>query len=315
MAENGEALHRGTKPPAGFIEILFGRADNEDLARYTLQDLHQLAESAYRHLAEPRQAGRPDIRLIDHSAAGSPGPREFTVLEVINDDMPFLLDSTLAELVEQQDVEPALVVHPILAVERNQDGSLRRLVGEAAGAATAGARRESFLHIHINRIDDPGARARLIEGLTLVCNEVRIAVADWVPMRTRLFEATEAYRAHPPPLPRDELAEAVAFLEWIRADNFTFLGVREYRFPEGDVAADPVQGTGLGLLRDPNVRVLGRGRDLVIMTPAIRAFLERPRALIIAKANVKSHVHRTSISIISALNCFPSPAGSRANCA
>ncbi len=291
MANNGEVLRRDAEAPAQFLETLFGRADAEDLARYALQDLHQLATSAYRHLAEPRQAGRPDIRLIDHSVSGDPGPREITVLEVINDDMPFLLDSTLCELVEQ-DIEATLVVHPILAVERNPDGSLHRLAGEARGAASAGTRRESFLHIHIARIDDPAARARLTEALTLVYDDVRIAVTDWVAMRTRVFETTEAYRANPPPLPRDEIAEAVAFLDWIRADNFTFLGVREYRFPEGDVAADPVQGTGLGLLRDPSVRVLGRGRDLVIMTPAIRAFLERPRALIIAKANVKSRVHR-----------------------
>ena len=68
--------------------------------------------------------------------------------------------------------------------------------------------------------------------------------------------------------------------------------MREYRLPSGDTAADPVEGSGLGLLRDPSVRVLRRGRELVAMTPEIRAFLERPQALIITKANVKSRVHR-----------------------
>src|SRR4051794_31672830 len=75
-------------------------------------------------------------------------------------------------------------------------------------------------------------------------------------------------------------------------DNFTILGIREYRLPKGDLAADPVLESGLGLMRDPSVRVLRRGRELVLMTPEMRAFLAQPKALIITKANVKSRVHR-----------------------
>src|SRR5215203_4946597 len=68
--------------------------------------------------------------------------------------------------------------------------------------------------------------------------------------------------------------------------------MREYRLPEGDAAADPVEATGLGLLRDPSVKVLRRGGELLTMSPEIRAFLARPKALISTKANVKSRVHR-----------------------
>ena len=114
---------------------------------------------------------------------------------------------------------------------------------------------------------------------------------DWVAMRSRVRHLIETYRIDPPPLDPGEVKEALAFLDWMVADNFTFLGVREYRFVEGR-AADTVEGSGLGLLRDPSVRVLRRGGELVLMTPEIRAFLERPQALIISKANVKSRVHR-----------------------
>ena len=104
-----------------------------------------------------------------------------------------------------------------------------------------------------------------------------MAARDFAPMRERIADVITSYRYEPPPLPADETAEAIAFLEWIAADNFIFLGVREYRLPEGDTAVDPVQGTGLGLLRDPSVRVLRRGRDLVVMTPEIRTFLASRR--------------------------------------
>ncbi len=281
---------RPTVPPT-FVIDLFGRVPPEDLAAYSPGALADLAGAAFEHLKAPRAGRGPDLRLVDLEVERDGRRRDVTVLEVVNDNMPFLLDSTLAEIVDQ-DYEPILVAHPILAVERDPAGGLVRLVGEATAASAQAVTRESFIHIHLDRIDDPEARERLIEGLRRVYADVALAVGDWASMRARVADAIERYRRDPPPLPEDEIAEAIAFLEWMAQDNFTFLGVREYRLPQGDAAADPVEGSGLGLLRDPSMRVLRRGKDLVVMSPEVRAFLAKPWALIITKANVKSRVHR-----------------------
>ena len=112
-------------------------------------------------------------------------------------------------------------------------------------------------------------------------------------MRTRVETVIEAFKTNPPPLPVDEIAEANQLLQWLCADNFTFLGVREYRFSSDDMAtADVVEGSGLGILRDPEVKILRRGAELVVMTPEIREFMREPTVLIVTKANVKSRVHR-----------------------
>ena len=276
---------------AEFTRALFRRVDPQDLSSCSPDDLARLGASGYAHLAQPRQTGRPDIRLADHELEANGRRSEITVLEVVNDNMPFLLDSTLAELTDQG-YEPRLVAHPILAVARNGAGALLRFAGESAAALPVGAQRESFIHIHLDRIDDTEVRARLIEGLRQVYADVAVAADDRAEMHSRVDEIVRAYRTDPPPLAADTITEALAFLDWIRDEHFIFLGLREYRFPDGDTAADPVAGSGLGLLRHPGVRVLRRGRDLVVMTPEIRAFLGRPEALIIAKANVKSRVHR-----------------------
>ncbi|MDB5651822.1 MAG: NAD-glutamate dehydrogenase, partial [Hyphomicrobiales bacterium] len=114
--------------------------------------------------------------------------------------------------------------------------------------------------------------------------------------RERVAGAARTYRNSPPNLPVDELAEAVEFLDWLAADNFTFLGVREYRLEEiGSAKApdfDAIGGSGLGILRDPDVKVLRRGRELVTITPEVLEFLREPHALIITKANVRSRIHR-----------------------
>ncbi|KAB0266441.1 NAD-glutamate dehydrogenase [Microvirga brassicacearum] len=279
--------------PPTFVPVLFGRVPAEDLAPYSSLALADLAAAAYAHLRSPRSK-HADIRLLDLEVERDGRSREVTILEVVNDNMPFLLDSTLAEIVDEG-YEPLLVAHPILAVERDEAGHLVRFFGEALKTARppeAGVRRESFIHIHLPRIDDPEARERIVEAMRRVHEDVSLAVQDFPAMQAQVAAVVENYRLHPPPLPPDEVGEAVAFLEWMSRDNFTFLGLREYRLPAGDTAADPVEGSGLGLLRDPSVRVLRRGRELVAMTPEIRAFLELPKALIITKANVKSRVHR-----------------------
>ncbi|MBX9911759.1 MAG: NAD-glutamate dehydrogenase, partial [Beijerinckiaceae bacterium] len=278
--------------PADFPRLLYGRVAAEDLVALPADMLARTAEAAHAFLTEPRRPDSVRLRFHDETYASEGRDRQVTILDVLNDNKPFLLDSTLAELAEQG-FEPRLVAHPILAVVRDAEGNFRSLAGEAAGRAPEGARRESLIHIHLDRIDTPEAREKLEAGLMRVYSDVAMAVDDWAAMRGRITEVIQAYRTNPPPLPEDEVSEALQFLEWIAGDNFTLLGIRAYRFPGGDAAADPIDGSGLGILRDPSVRVLRKNREMVVTTPEIRAFLAKPLALIITKANVKSRVHRS----------------------
>lgn len=275
-----------------FTDLLFSHVAAEDIAAYDAADLTRFAAGALELLSEPRASRTTRVRLRDEVVDHAGVRRELTIIEVINDNMPFLLDSTLAELGDQG-IEPNLVAHPIIAVARAADGALLRVAGDASARAPEGTLRESLIHIHVDWLHDAAQRERLCSGLERVYADVTVAVDDWSLMRMRLGSAMQAYRNNPPPLPDEEMAEAMRFLDWISTDNFTFLGMREYRFAAaGDSAADQVGGSGLGILRDPKVMVLRRGRDLVSTTPEIRAFLNKPQALIITKANVKSRVHR-----------------------
>lgn len=215
---------RPGKTPRTFVELLFDHTNIEDLANYDAASLAFLAEQAWEHV-QRRTAGRADIRVINPMM---PDGREISVLEVLNDNMPFLFDSTMAELAEQG-IEVTLVAHPIIAVERDEQGKLLRFYGETLTAGAKGER-ESLIHFHITRLDADADRQRLIEGLTKTLNDVRACVTDWRAMRARVEQAIKAFNSNPPPLPIDEIAEATQFLQWLCADNFTFLGLREYRF-------------------------------------------------------------------------------------
>src|SRR5438874_5884952 len=275
------------KSPRTFAELLFGHTNLEDLASYDAPTLAFLAEQAWEHVQQ-RTAGSADIRVINPMM---PDGREISVLEVLNDNMPFLFDSTMAELAEQG-IEVTLVAHPIIAVERDEQGKLLRFYGETPTEGAKGER-ESLIHFHIARLNADADRQKLIEGLAKTLNDVRVCVTDWRAMRARVEQAIKTFNSNPPPLPIDEVAEANQFLQWLCADNFTFLGLREYRFSSDINASDEIStGQGLGILRDPDVKILRRGNEMVVMTQEIREFMREPTVLIVTKANVNSRVHR-----------------------
>jgi glutamate dehydrogenase len=276
--------------PRGFVPALFGRAASEDIVAYSAQEIAALARASFDHLKK-RVAGAASVRVSSpQTAAGAKSLEAITVVEICNDDMPFLLDSVLGEIAAQG---PAvrLVVHPMFTVERDKAGALLAWKGEAP--AKAKEQRESFIHVHIERIDQERSAA-LERALQVMLGEVRVAVTDWKKMRAEALSAVGDLKDKPRLLPKEEVSEAAAFLEWLLADNFTFLGCREYVFTgEGEKAElDPAYETGLGILRASDVRVLRRGGELVTMTPELREFMRLPVALIITKANVRSRVHR-----------------------
>jgi glutamate dehydrogenase len=283
IAQAGAALATRRKDiPPKFLTQLYGRAVPEDVAHYAAADLAALAERAYDFLRE-RPPGAPKIRCATMPLQGPGEPKTISVIEIVNDDMPFLLDSVMGEIADRK-LTVHLVAHPVFAVRR--DG--QKLTSIDAAQAGDGTR-ESFIHIHVEVLGEE-ACTQIVRALGDVLGEVRSAVADWRPMLNRVHAVIADLKTNPPPLAVDEIAEAIQFLEWLLADHFTFLGVRDYLF-DGQVL-EPNHDTALGIMRDRELRVLKRGQELLEITPEIMAFLKEPRPLIIAKANIHAHVHR-----------------------
>ena len=153
IREAAGTMRPGGAPPS-FAELLFGRTTLEDLATYDAASLAVLAEEAWTHVTR-RRPGQVDVRIVNPVM---PDGREISVIEILNDNMPFLFDSALAELTEQG-IEAKLVAHPILAVERDAEGRLTHFFGDALTQAVAKGKRESLIHIHVDRIDAEADRA------------------------------------------------------------------------------------------------------------------------------------------------------------
>ncbi|HXX50434.1 MAG TPA: NAD-glutamate dehydrogenase [Xanthobacteraceae bacterium] len=267
--------------PRDFVARLFDLAAPEDLQRYSAAELAGAAEQSWSFLAE-RSPGAPKIRLEPARDL-----RGISVLEIVNDDMPFLVDSVASELY-RRGLDIRLFVHPVFIVARDGAG---RLVG-FENTVAAGARRESFIHFHLEATEDAAHRAEIVEALRGVLGDVRVSVQEWQPMLARIRDVVAELIAHPPPLAVDEIAEAIAFLQWLADDNFTLLGARDYVFAENEGVLTPIFETGLGLLRSRDMRLLRRWNEPLVVSKDVRAFLQEPKLLIVTKSAVRSRVHR-----------------------
>ncbi len=130
VAAAGKVLGRDNREvPEDFIAGLFALAAPEDIMRYDPRQLAGLAASAWSFMAV-REPGAPKLRFEAFEAGPESRQRE-SVLEIVNDDMPFLVDSILAELSERG-IDIRLIVHPVFGVARDASGRLTAFKGPRA---------------------------------------------------------------------------------------------------------------------------------------------------------------------------------------
>lgn len=261
---------------------LFGRASEDDLDIYTPEMLASAAGRAARDLkAWDGKSAHITIATVEGIEQGGVA---VSVLSIVDRNKPFLYDSVMGEVTSQyRDI--FLAVHPILT-----SGKSEWVLADKNAKAK---HRVSYIQLHLSALSETQAVA-LIGRLEAVLAQVEVASADWKPMLAVLGTALEELAAQPASRRKADRDEAIAFLEWLRNDNFTFLGMRDYTYTgEGaDAQVERGKGRGLGILSDPDVLVLRQGRQAVTTTPEILAFLQGPDYLIVTKANVKSVVHR-----------------------
>jgi len=274
---------------AVFVRELYGHAAVADVLGVADEDLLAAARALWAFAAE-RTPGAPRLRIYQPAAVSGGWNAPNVVIECINDDMPFIVDS-VTQALKGLDVDPLLVLHPILSVERDDQGRLQR-VGLVSDE-TVGGRAESWMHLRVRRLTHQRF-GEVQARLEAVLADVRAAVEDWKAMRRRLRDQIREFDRDPPRIPKREIREVSAFLEWLDDDNFTFLGFREYSFKgEGTEAVAEIDtDSGLGLLRDPGVSVFDGLRNLGALPGDVQAWLRTPQLLRITKANRRSTVHR-----------------------
>jgi glutamate dehydrogenase len=271
-----------------FIRQYYRWVPAEDLVERTAADLAGAAIALW-EFAQLRAPSETKIRIYDPVLEHDGWQSPHTIIEVLSDDMPFLVDSVAMEL-RRVSVGIHLMIHPVLGVVRDGDGRLRDVV--AADRNGGPEQLESVLHLEVDREGDADALAVLEAGLADVLTQVRAAVEDWPLMRVRLAEIAGSLTTEAATATADEVAESRAFLEWLVQDHFTFLGARDYALVATDAgeALEAVAGSGLGILREGH----HRPSQPAALSERARAIALSPQPLVLTKANSRATVHRPS---------------------
>jgi glutamate dehydrogenase len=271
-----------------FAARYYAQVDPEDLQERLPADLYGAALSHW-NFARKRAPGEARVRAFNPTIEDQGWLSKHTIVEIVNDDMPFLVDSVAMEA-NRHGLTLHLIVHPIIGVERSADGTLTGLAADDSPTR----RVESFIHLEVDRTVDAAALQSLAADIARVLGDVRAAVADWGAMRDKARAIADAIRRLPPspPLRPEEVGEGVAFIEWLADNHFTFLGYRCHDLvrKDGEDALQIVPGTSLGILGE------SRSKDVAVsfaaLPPEVRAYARRPELLVITKSTSRSTVHR-----------------------
>ncbi|MGW2276165.1 NAD-glutamate dehydrogenase [Streptomyces yangpuensis] len=301
-SEQGERPDQDTV--LSYLQRYYLHTAPEDLTDRDPVDVFGAALSHYR-LAENRPQGTANVRVHTPTVEENGWTSSHSVVEVVTDDMPFLVDSVTNEL-SRQGRGIHVVIHPQVVVRRDITGKLIEILGPDCDAHGPRTERphdslvESWIHVEIDRETDRADLKQITIDLQRVLSDVRESVEDWEKMREAALRIADGLPDEPtaPDLREYELEEARELLRWLADDHFTFLGYREYNLVDGDALA-AVPGTGLGILRsDPHHSGKEDGHPVspsFNRLPAdARAKAREHRLLVLTKANSRSTVHRPS---------------------
>jgi glutamate dehydrogenase len=284
----------GAEDAEAFVRQFYRWVSSEDIAERDALDLYGLAVGQL-GFARERRPGETKLRVYNPLFETHGWQSTHTAVEIVTDDMPFLIDSISMEL-NRRGYGVHLIIHPVMNVRRDPAGRLLEVLpGTGEEDGDDGTIGESVIHTEVDRHTDPAQLEELRGHLLRVIGEVRAAVEDWPQMRERALElAAELGDSPPAGVDPEEVGEARAFLEWLEDHNFTFLGYRDYELvtEEGELRLRAVPDSGLGILRQAGGEATSRAFNK--LPPEVRKLALEPHILNLTKANSRATVHRPS---------------------
>src|SRR5579859_949283 len=166
-----------------FLQQYYADIAEEDLLAHSPEDLYGAALSHWEFGAK-RLPGEAKVRVFNPTPKKDGWKSPHTIIEMVNDDMPFLVDTTTMTL-SRLGLGIQLTVHPIYRVTRDGKGALTALLD---GARKDDMLTESWMHIEVDRQTDAETLGKLETELQNGMRDVRVTVKDFQAMRDKLTE-------------------------------------------------------------------------------------------------------------------------------
>ncbi len=270
-----------------FAEQFFGIISLDELTQRRLSDLAGCTLSAWRTI-ERFDSATPLVRVYNPDYERHGWQSTHTVVEVLHDDLPFLVDSVRTEL-NRRGYSIHTLQTTVLSTRRGAKGELLELLPK--GTQGEGVNHESLMYLEIDRCANAAELTSLTRELELVLADVRVVVADFEPMKAKVRDLLALVGENAFGPAQHDKAEVQSFLTWLLDNHFTFLGYEEF-VVETDAAGGSLAYDESSFLGLPRVLRTGLSSDDLRIEDYAVSYLREPRLLSFAKASQPSRVHR-----------------------
>jgi glutamate dehydrogenase len=274
-----------------FLSQFYQTVALDDLEAWNVDDLYGAGINLW-NLLSKRKPGETKIRIYNPDFERHGWQTTHTVVEIIADDMPFLVDS-IRMVINRMGLSCHLIMHMGgLMLKRDKHGHVTK-VYKKIDVPHDEVFEEAAIFIEIDSQTDPIVLRDLHEDFERVLEDNKAVVEDWVSMREKVQESIIDLEKTAHLLDAGELSETIAFLNWIEDHHFTFLGIRDYELVKEDksMILKVIPNTGLGVLRHSLSQ--SKARIISEMTPEARELtLSSTRILVMSKTNTLASVHR-----------------------
>ncbi len=281
--------HSQAKQVEQFASCLYTHMSKDDLKARSESDLYGAVLSLWNALNKTPK-GETHLRVFNPSQSKHGWQSTHSIIEVIQPDMPFLVDS-LGMALNRMGITAHMMLHTPLALERQGD--------EVTKVSFVKQSPESTEHVAVFLIEidrqSSSVDIKAIEHeFQSVLADVAASVNDWGVMSAKLSETIAELPTRPFPGEPKELEEAITFLTYLNNHHFTLLGYRQYDLKriEGDVELVPNLASSLGLMNKQSQPQPEQGVLLSSFSASARREALDSSPLILTKSSAKSRVHR-----------------------
>jgi len=268
-----------------FAAMLYERVPTAELVSVDPVVRAHMAAHLFEFFQE-KKSNQPKLRIFNPTEKANGWSGDHTVIEIINTDGPFLVDSVVLAL-NALGISAQLIIHPVMLVKRNSEGLLESIDRDGKDGFVA----ESIMHVEIDHQRQSARLERIEKAIRSGLTELQYAVRDWQPMVAQARAIANDLAGTHSDMSPEQVSELSAFLNWLADDHFTFLGYREYVIEDQgkDRVLRALADSGLGILHADRLETPSRSlKDLA------RGADQRNRSepIIITKTNALSKVHR-----------------------
>lgn len=243
----------------------------EEISKHQLDEYAAIILDIYNNFLFERKRSVTKIRIFNPNLEENGWSSYNTIVEILNDDMPFLVDSFSEEL-NRRGLKIYQIYHPVVNIKRNDDNQIIDITS-VDKETTKDA--ESIIHFQITHISDQDSIVQLEKAMLQIFESVRLAVSDWQKMVTKLDEIVVTIGQN-----GEETSEIVEFLNWIKNNNYIFLGFTEIDYTQNGLKLNEQTRLGVfksDLMEIENLTPPQDGADLLYITKsASKSIVHRP---------------------------------------